>query len=96
MRFWPRKKKMLQNRGESYEEIDDGSLKEKYRDHLSRVKWFMKCRSQFQVLYLPYTEVLKNPKSVADTIQNFLSKRLDTEAMIRAVDPELYRNRKDK
>ena len=87
-------KKMLQNRGESYDEIEDGSLKAKYRDHLSRVKWFLKCRETFQVLYVPYADVLKEPKNLAETIQDFLGKRLDTEAMTKAVEPELYRNRK--
>ena len=40
-----------------------------------------------------YRELIENPRAAVIEIDNFLGGRLDIEAMVNAVDPELYRQR---
>jgi len=46
------------------------------------------------VMAVPYHDVLKEPREVAEAIVKFLGVPLDIGAMIRQVDQKLYRNRK--
>ena len=45
------------------------------------------------MLYLDYAAVVDNPRAEAQRIAKFLGRNLDVEAMAKAVQSSLYRNR---
>ncbi len=85
--------KMLERRGEPNETADERMI-ELYEDHLFRVRWLLRHGSHFESLDISYQRVVAAPKEQAERIRAFVDRPLDLEAMVRAVDGELYRNRK--
>jgi len=55
--------------------------------------WIEKQPSM-DVIYVPYNELLQHPLEYAKPVNEFLGSRLDTEAMVKIVNPALYRQRK--
>jgi hypothetical protein len=84
--------KMLGRRGESSETDDDAMLR-MYTDHLDKVSFQLRYRSNFETLYLTYSDVLGNPVEEVKKLNDFFGGDLDEGAMIAVVDPDLYRNR---
>ncbi|NOZ95463.1 MAG: sulfotransferase domain-containing protein, partial [Acidobacteria bacterium] len=83
---------MLARRGEA-EDPNAGTLSPAYRDHLIHVQTILRLRPELRVLELWYHDVVENPLGAAREIAAFLDRRLDVEAMARAVNPSLYRQR---
>jgi hypothetical protein len=83
---------MLTHRGEDSGAEDERML-ELFKDHLWKVRYLVKHQPQFEVLELQYRDVVEAPSEQAALINRFLGGRLDVEAMARAVDRGLYRNR---
>jgi hypothetical protein len=46
------------------------------------------------VLCIRHADALTDPRAVAERIQRFLGRPLQVEAMVAAVQPQLYRNRR--
>ncbi|WP_203294207.1 alkaline phosphatase family protein [Luteirhabdus pelagi] len=69
------------------------TLYNKYQKMLSNVNIWNKKEPGVEILYVNYTEVLKNPKPVLERIERFLGISLDKEAMKNCIDTSLYRNR---
>ncbi len=86
--------KMLVNRGEKSETPDE-RMKELYATHLQQVENLLSVRPNYEVLYLHYTSILKDPLENAKKMKAFLGLDLDVNAMAGVVDPDLYRNRKE-
>jgi hypothetical protein len=86
---------MLQRRGEQPGETDDDDMAQLFETHLRKVKTELATRPNFDVLYIEHRDTLTAPARVADAVAGFLGEalRLDVEAMTRAVDNGLYRNR---
>jgi hypothetical protein len=87
-------KKMLDRRGEETR-TEDERMKDIYRNHLIQVKILIPGKPNFELLEVKYKEVLDNPRHQAQRINEFLGGGLDTQAMVSAVDKQLYRNRKE-
>lgn len=85
--------KMLLRRGEPVAE-DDAQVKVLFEKHLQEVKNWLDERKNFEVLHVRYTGVLAEPQKESARIQEFLGIPLQIEAMVNAVDPTLYRNRR--
>ena len=64
-----------------------------YAQHLADVERFLAKRRCFTTLYVDHRRVLEQPRDEAARIADFIGGRLDVDAMARAVDPRLYRNR---
>jgi hypothetical protein len=45
------------------------------------------------VFDLNYNQLLTQPTAVVSELARFINQPLDTQAMLNAIDPELYRNR---
>jgi hypothetical protein len=86
--------KMLARRGET-SDTDDVRLLELFQQHLLRVRVMLRMRPCFQVQELDYKGVLEDPRRHAERIRTFLQRPLDVDAMVRAVEPSLYRNRSE-
>ena len=84
---------MLAGRGEAVAEGDAARSREVFRDHLAQVERFMAGRACFRVLSVPYHEVIAAPEAAAARVAAFLARPLDTAAMARSVERQLYRNR---
>jgi hypothetical protein len=85
--------KMLKRRGEPVDPAADEEMKALFDRHLFQVRYWLKQQPNFEVLYLNYTEILKDPMGKAKQIEAFFDGNLDAEKMAMVVDPELYRNR---
>ena len=84
--------KMLDRRGEE-NTADDADMLRMYESHLDKVKFQLRFRDWFDVLYLDFADVVADPEQAARAINDFLGGGLDVEKMALQVDPNLYRNR---
>ncbi len=84
--------KMLVRRGEG-SETDDERMLANYSNHLEKVRFQLRFRPHFDALYLNYADVVADPRTAAEQINEFLGGALDVDAMVGAVDGSLYRNR---
>ena len=84
---------MLTARGEAVAENDAARSRELFRTHLAQVERFMAGRACFRVLPVHYHEVVAAPAAAAAQVAAFLGRPLDTAAMARSVERQLYRNR---
>lgn len=86
-------RKMLINRGEDPDKMDDAQMAVLFERHLKQVEQWLAEQTNIRVLYLHYSDILAEPLAQIEQINHFLGGRLDTEAMVTAIDPKLYRNR---
>ena len=86
-------RKMLVNRGEDPDKMDDAQMAMLFEKHVQQVETWMKDQPNFDVLYVHYSDILSDPVTAAQAISTFLDGRVDAENMVEVVDPELYRNR---
>ncbi len=84
--------KMLERRGEE-QETDDERMRAVYEQHLWKVRYRLRRDPKFEVLELPYRDVLENPREHAQRLRDFLGRGLDVDRMTSVVDERLYRNR---
>ncbi len=84
---------MLRTRGEPVAEGDAARSREVFRAHLAQVERFMAGRACFRVLPVAYHDAIAAPDAAAAQVAQFLGRPLDTVAMARSVDRQLYRNR---
>lgn len=88
-------RKMLLNRGEDADKMDDATMADLFGKHLAQVTAWLAAQPNFQTLYLHYSDVVADPEAAAEQINAFLGGGLDVAGMATAVDPNLYRNRTD-
>ncbi|MFV2072499.1 MAG: sulfotransferase domain-containing protein [Thermoanaerobaculales bacterium] len=84
---------MLERRGEE-SQTADADLLGMYEAHLEKVGFQLRFRRNFDVLYLDYADVVRDPLGQARRMADFVGGGLDAERMARAVDGSLYRNRR--
>lgn len=87
-------KKMLINRGESPEKIDDVAIAQSFKSHLAQILDWLSNQNNFSTYYVNYNQVLKEPSQEVHRINQFLGGKLDELRMLAAIDPNLYRQRK--
>jgi hypothetical protein len=73
--------------------IPDEKMATLFRNHLVKFTAWVKARPNIQVLDVNYNEMVNDPAPIVAEIDRFLGGGFDTEAMARAVEPGLYRNR---
>ena len=88
-------RKMLVNRGEDSDKMDDVQMAALFEKHLAATENWLQVQNNFQVLYVHYSDILAEPLTEAQKINAFLGGQLDVMAMAGQVDPELYRNRNE-
>jgi len=84
---------MIRRRGQGDTAAGNAALTSAFQAHLRHVRTWLKDRPGFQVLYLNYQQVLKDPVTISQQIREFLGQDLNIEAMVQQVDPALYRQR---
>jgi hypothetical protein len=86
-------RRMLERDGKSGDDVDDQIMANLFHQHLDDVSEWLKTQKNIQVLRIHYNDILKEPESHVEKIDIFLGIDLDKEAMMRVVEPKLYRER---
>ena len=86
-------RKMLVNRGEDPDKMDDAQMAMLFEKHIKQVETWLASQPNVSTLYLHYSDILADPEPAAAAISTFLGGTLDVEKMALVVDPNLYRNR---
>jgi hypothetical protein len=87
-------KKMLVRRGESPDKVPDEKMAALFERHIVKTDEWLKAQPNFRVLYVSYNDVLAGAAPLVASVNEFLGGSLDSEAMVRVVDSELYRQRR--
>lgn len=84
--------KMLQRLGR--EAAPREEIKKAFVKHLDRLHAWLDQQPNMSVLRIPYADVLADPEAATLRVSEFLGGTPDPAAMVGAIDPSLYRNRK--
>ena len=84
---------MLRRRG-SAESVDHALLTNAFRDHMREIVAWLAEREDISICRMGYRKLLNEPLYSAQALRHFLEIDLDVEAMVREVEPSLYRNRR--
>ncbi len=74
-------------------EIPDATMKALFERELRQFYAWLPSQAHLNLVNISYNDLITNPRATIDQINRHLDESLDTEAMIRLVDPSLYRNR---
>ncbi len=86
---------MLEHQGKTGGQLGDDKLLGLFRAELQKVDQWIRSQPNFRLLYVNYNDVLKSPAPVVEAVNEFLGGNLNTAGMLKVVEPELYRQRKD-
>jgi hypothetical protein len=86
--------KMIQRLGTTDSSADAEAMKEAYRNDIVRARLLCKKRPNFELIEVHYRSTIEDPVETSRKVNAFLGHRLDEEAMRKAVDESLYRNRR--
>jgi hypothetical protein len=84
---------MLARSGRAGGQLAPDRLMAVYSQQLAAVDAWLAARPNFQVLKVPYAQLVTEPASHAAAVNRFLGGTLDEARMRAAVDPSLHRNR---
>jgi len=83
---------MLRRRGKS-DYVSREVMRQAFERHLNAVRTWFAQRPDVLLCRLAYKFILDDPAGGAKAVKEFLARDLDLDAMVRQVDPALYRNR---
>ena len=86
-------RKMLVNRGEDPDKMDDERVAAMFTRHIELVELWLQRQPNIETLYIHYNDVVANPVIQIELISRFLGRDLEQIAMAQVIDPTLYRNR---
>jgi hypothetical protein len=69
-------------------------IQKAYAIHLERLHEWLGRQEHCAVLRVSYNDLVERPREEAERVGRFLCGRANVEGMVKAVDPSLYRNRK--
>ncbi len=84
---------MLSRRGREGGGLSKDKLIGLFEQQLAEFDEWARRQPHFAVLYVSYNDTLAKPGPVVQELNKFLGGRLNTAAMLRVVEPELYRQR---
>lgn len=86
-------KKMLQ-RLNTEDGQEDEKVRDGYEKHLGKIKQWLQEKKNFQVYYISYNHILKDPKTHIKALNDFFNNHLNEQQMLTVIDHSLYRQRK--
>lgn len=86
-------RKMIINRGEDPDAMDDARVAEMFTRHIDLVERWLWSRPNVETLYVQYHDMLADPETEIGRVARFLGRDLSEAAMAQVIDPNLYRNR---
>ena len=85
---------MLERSGKEGGGLSDEKLLGVFRAEIDKSNKWLAEQPNFEILYINYNEMLRDPAPELAKINEFLGGGLDTQAMLNVVDPDLYRQRR--
>jgi len=85
---------MLDRQGKSAGPLSDEKLMGLFQVELSKADQWLRAQPNFRLLYVNYNAALQDPQPAVRAVNEFLGGDLDTQAMLRVVEPALYRQRR--
>ena len=85
---------MLERSGKSLGDLGDDKVMKIFEAQLEKVLDYLDANNNFSVLTVRYNELIAEPASHVDAVNEFLGGTLDRQAMRAVIDPSLYRQRK--
>ena len=86
-------RQMLIRRGEQTDKVSDAEMARMYTGHLAHIGSWLAERDNMDVLYVEYSDVIRDVQTWSDRINTFLGGNLNTEQMNSVADGTLYRQR---
>ena len=86
--------RMLDRMGKDRGGLSDAQTARVFQEQVDALKRWLAGRENFQVLFVSYNELIAGGRGTLAALNAFLGGGLDVEAMVRIVDPTLYRQRK--
>lgn len=86
--------KMLIRRGVA--PPDRSVIRAAFETHLDKLFHWIPQQSCLEMMEIDYSSLIHEPAPMIHQLGDFLKRELDSERMLSAVDPKLYRNREDK
>ena len=84
---------MLQRRGTAGASLTDEQLVKAYEGQLAKIESWLQEQPNFTVNVVSYNDLMADPTPAAAAVNEFLGGGLDVAAMLRNIDPSLYRQR---
>jgi hypothetical protein len=85
---------MLERRGRKRNDLTQEQLMKGFNAQIQEIGDYLKDKPNFKILYADYNEILKDPLPWVQNINQFLGGSLDTDNMLKVVEPALYRQRR--
>ena len=85
---------MLERQGKAGGNLSDEKLLGLFQAELEKVYQWLDAQAHFQIIYADYNEMISDAAETVRSINEFLGGDLDTDAMMKVVEPSLYRQRK--
>jgi len=86
-------KVMLARGGNKGSDVADDAMERSFNTHLQRVTEWLARQTNLEVVYVGYNDMMEDPPTHAEIVNQFLGDGLDIQKMIGVVDRSLYRNR---
>lgn len=74
--------------------LSDDKLMAVFKTELESVYRWIEKQPNFRILFIDYNEVLQDAAPAVEALYRFLGAKLNTAAMMKVVEPELYRQRR--
>jgi len=87
-------RKMLINRDEDPDSVDDRRMEILFEKHLRQTQTWLTATNHVTHILIDYHRVIADPASVIEGINDFLGGSLHLDRMGAVVDPDLYRQRR--
>jgi len=87
---------MIRRRGTSGAALNESALIAALQAHLNQVNTWLRSRPAIVLCRVGYHQVLGDPRSASETVQQHLQRTLDLDSMVQPVNPSLYRCRSEK
>jgi hypothetical protein len=84
---------MIRRRGTTGAPLSPAALIAGLGAHLNQVNAWLRDKAHISLCRVEHHDVLREPLRIAETIQQFLDRPLDTAAMSQQIDTSLYRQR---
>ena len=84
---------MLERQSKAGGDLSQEKLLGLFKAELEKADQWIRAQPNFNLLYINYNEVLQDSAAAVKAINDFLGGDLDTDAMLKVVEPSLYRQR---
>ena len=90
-------RRMLERIDKANQDVQsEDDLRESYIKHLRDVSAWLGNQNWIQTMYVSYNDILRQPKNEFRRVAAFLENRVEPQLMAQVVDPDLYREMRNK